>query len=113
LVGGTEASARSRRAIAIAGITPWLDRTITDSTSDLSTGQRQRVGIARALMQPISLLVLDEATSGLDAAAEAELLGGLRAAFPELTVVLISHRLAPIRYCDRVFDLAALQTAHG
>lgn len=103
---------RETQAIRISGITNLLDCVITDSGSDLSTGQRQRVGIARALAQPISLLVLDEATSGLDSGSEADLLMGLHQEFPDLTVVLISHRQAPLRQCDRVLNIAALQQSN-
>jgi HlyD family secretion protein len=71
----------------------------------LSGGQRQRVAIARALYRGASLLILDEATSSLDAAAEAEIMETLIALCPEKTILLSAHRAATLRQCDLLFEL--------
>ena len=68
----------------------------------LSGGQRQRLAIARALYRQPDLLLLDEATSGLDTATEKTLLDGLRAARPDLSVVLVTHRPTSRSLVDRV-----------
>ncbi|HEY8520465.1 MAG TPA: ABC transporter ATP-binding protein [Gammaproteobacteria bacterium] len=73
----------------------------------LSGGQRQRLGIARALYRRASLLVLDEATSSLDAAAEAEIMDVLAALRGRCTVVLIAHAPRVLDACDVVFELEA------
>lgn len=72
----------------------------------LSGGQRQRIGIARALYKGVDILVLDEATSALDQATEAVVIEQIRRAQPLTTIVMITHRLTTIRYCDEVFELS-------
>jgi ABC-type multidrug transport system fused ATPase/permease subunit len=71
----------------------------------LSAGQRQRIGIARALYKDRPVLLLDEATSALDEAAEAELIATLVALRGRCTVILIAHGSRIVRSCDVVFEL--------
>jgi ABC-type multidrug transport system fused ATPase/permease subunit len=68
--------------------------------AQLSGGQRQRIAIARALLRNPRLLILDEATSGLDSESEARVLSAVRAWLPNCTVLLISHRLATVKSAD-------------
>jgi len=68
----------------------------------LSSGQRQLLCIARALIRNPRILVLDEATSALDPATEEQLLRQLRANARGRTVIMITHRLAPLAIADRV-----------
>lgn len=68
----------------------------------LSTGQRQLLCIARALIRNPRILILDEATSALDPATEEQLLRQLKASTRGRTVVMITHRLAPLAIADRV-----------
>jgi ATP-binding cassette subfamily C protein len=72
----------------------------------LSGGQRQRIGLARALYHRPSVLILDEATSGLDVATEAKLLEALHSLEGKLTMVVAAHRLSAVANCDHLIDLA-------
>ncbi|MBK5965350.1 hypothetical protein CCR95_14960 [Thiocystis minor] len=71
----------------------------------LSTGQRQRVAIARALVKGAPVLVLDEATSALDPATERGVLERLRRHSQRCSILLVSHRLAPIAAADQILVL--------
>jgi ATP-binding cassette subfamily B protein len=68
----------------------------------LSGGQRQRIGIARVLLRDPPVLVLDEPTTGLDAASEADLMDGLERLMVNRTTIFVSHSEALARRADRV-----------
>ncbi|HZJ71765.1 MAG TPA: ATP-binding cassette domain-containing protein, partial [Planctomycetota bacterium] len=72
---------------------------------ELSTGQWQKIALARMLARDAPILVLDEPTSAMDAEAEAELLGRLREVAVGRTTLVISHRLAAIKGLDRIIYL--------
>ena len=95
-------------ALAIAGVDALLNRLpqgldtpVEAFEQQLSSGERQRIGLARAVAHAQVLLVLDEATAALDQLSESRFLQALRAARPELAVVLITHRLTALRHTDR------------
>ncbi len=71
----------------------------------LSGGQIQRIGVARALYPRPRLLILDEATSGLDAGSEAFISASLLKLHGEVTVMVIAHRLSTVQHADEVFVL--------
>ena len=71
----------------------------------LSGGQRQRVSIARALLKDAPVLVLDEATSHLDAVSEAEVRQALDRLSSGRTTLVIAHRLSTIREADEIVVL--------
>jgi ATP-binding cassette subfamily B protein len=73
---------------------------------DLSTGQWQRLSLARAFFRDAPFLVLDEPTSAIDARAEHELFDRMRALAKGRAVLLISHRFSTVRSADRVYVLA-------
>jgi ATP-binding cassette, subfamily B, bacterial PglK len=71
----------------------------------LSGGQCQRIGIARALYKHAEVLVLDEATSALDSETEEMVMKSVNALDPDLTIVIIAHRLTTLKGCDEIFQV--------
>ncbi len=71
----------------------------------LSAGQKQRIGIARALYKQATVLILDEATSALDDQTEAAVMESVASLDRELTVIMIAHRLSTVAVCDTVYRL--------
>ena len=71
----------------------------------LSGGQRQRIGIARALYHQPSLLVFDEGTNAIDTQTEQMLIQELRNSLPNLSILIIAHRLDALASCDVVYCL--------
>lgn len=82
-----------------------LDSQVGDKGAKMSGGQRQRLGIARALLTKPFLLVLDEATSALDGETESNIADGIHSLKGEVTVVMIAHRLSSVRKADKVIYL--------
>jgi ABC-type bacteriocin/lantibiotic exporter with double-glycine peptidase domain len=68
----------------------------------ISGGQRQRLGIARAMFTKPKLLVLDEATSSLDGQTESDISDAIHNLKGTVTVVMIAHRLSTVRNADTV-----------
>lgn len=79
-----------------------LDSVLEENGSDLSGGQRQRLAIARALLRKPQLLILDEATSALDTITEHRIQKALRELCPDMTVVMVAHRLSTVKHCDQI-----------
>jgi ATP-binding cassette, subfamily B, bacterial len=77
-----------------------LDTRVGERGVQLSGGQRQRVAIARAFLKNAPTLVLDEATSHLDAVSEAQVRSALDALMRERTTIVIAHRLSTVRNAD-------------
>ena len=86
-----------------------LDTMVGERGVQLSGGQRQRVAIARAFLKNAPTLILDEATSHLDAVSEAQVRGALDALMRNRTTIVIAHRLSTVRDADR---LAVLDHGH-
>jgi ABC-type multidrug transport system fused ATPase/permease subunit len=77
-----------------------LDTPVGDRGTRISGGQRQRLGIARAMFTQPKLLVLDEATSALDGETEANISDSIHNLKGRVTVVMIAHRLSTVRNAD-------------
>lgn len=84
-----------------------LDSRVGERGAKLSGGQRQRLGIARAMLTSPRLVVMDEATSSLDADTEHKISEALHALKGQVTMVVIAHRLAVVRQADQVFYFEA------
>ena len=79
-----------------------LDTIVGERGSNISGGQRQRLGIARAMFTKPKLLVLDEATSSLDGQTEADISNAIQNLKGNVTTVMIAHRLSTVRNADKV-----------
>jgi ATP-binding cassette, subfamily B, bacterial len=95
----------------IAAVPGGYDGELGPQGIGLSGGQRQRIGIARVLLRDPPILVLDEPTTGLDAASEAQVMDGLMALMKGRTTILITHSMALARNTDHVVVIEAGRVA--
>jgi len=71
----------------------------------LSGGQRQRIGIARALYKQTDVIIFDEATSALDNKTELKVIDSIFNLNPDITILIIAHRLTTLKKCTQVIEL--------
>src|SRR5262249_35812069 len=86
------------------GLDTLLDRQFVDG-AELSGGQWQRIAVARGFYRSAPLLIMDEPTAALDARAEYALFASVRRRTPGRSILIITHRLASVRHCDRIYVL--------
>lgn len=104
-MGNPEADDRMlHQAMQKAGICLDLDREVTENGSNLSGGQKQRIALARALVKGAPVLILDEATSAVDADSENAIMDVVRN-LEGVTRIIISHRLANLTDADDILVL--------
>ena len=108
-LGGDFSDAEVREAARLAGASGFVealpdgyDTEVGERGSSLSGGQKQRIALARALIRRPRLLVLDDATSSVDPAVEAEILANLRDAAMPSTVIVVAYRQGSISLADEV-----------
>jgi ABC-type multidrug transport system fused ATPase/permease subunit len=101
-----------REAARLAGAENFIEAlpdqyqtALLDSGMNLSGGQRQRIALARALLTKAPILVLDEPTSALDSEHEQVVIDTLSSLKAKHTVVLVSHHIAAVMSCDRIYVL--------
>lgn len=82
-----------------------LDMPCGEGGNGLSEGQAQRISIARALLKPCSILIMDEATSSLDEDTEKNVIKNITNLYPEKTIIFITHRPEILKYCTHVLHL--------
>ncbi|MEQ1858341.1 MAG: ABC transporter transmembrane domain-containing protein [Chthoniobacteraceae bacterium] len=98
-----DAAARAHCEEFIARFPEGYDTLVGERGVQLSGGQRQRVALARAFLRDPAILVLDEATSSLDAESEQLIQRALDTLLAGRTAIVIAHRLATVRRCDRIY----------
>ncbi len=103
---------RINRITSIVELDDVLDRldngiyqSIGDMGSMLSGGQRQRIGLARALYGNPKILILDEATNALDEKTEVKIFENINNCYPDITLIIITHRNSYISKCDEIIEI--------
>jgi len=86
-----------------------LETNLSEMGRNLSGGEAQKIGIARALYKRSEILLLDEATSALDENAEKEIINTITRLKKKVTIIAITHRKEFLKYCDSVYSLEDLQ----
>jgi ABC-type multidrug transport system fused ATPase/permease subunit len=109
--GGDDAAVEAALHAADAGfvfaLPGGLDADLGELGRRLSGGERQRLALARAFYGRPRLLILDEATGALDMETERNIVAAVAARRGKVTVLAITHRIAPARACDRIVMLEA------
>ena len=82
-----------------------IDTQIGERGVNLSGGQCQRIGIARALYQNKNILILDEATSALDFHTEEKIINNIENMNNEMLVIIVSHRINSLKKCSRIIEI--------
>ncbi len=98
-----EAAKQANALDFILSFPEQFDTVVGERGIKLSGGQRQRIAIARAILKNPSILILDEATSSLDAESEKLVQDALEKLMSNRTTIVIAHRLATIRKVDRIY----------
>ncbi len=103
-----------KRVARIVGVHDFVDSLpdgydteVQEGGSALSTGQRQLISFARALLADPRILILDEATSSVDAESEHRIERAMEVLFSGRTSVIVAHRLSTVRYADEIIVVDA------
>ena len=78
---------------------------ISENGSNFSQGQLQRMSIARALLRDSHIILMDEATSGLDVETETRVLNNIMISNPEKICIITTHRESMLKYCNRIYKI--------
>ncbi len=82
-----------------------LDSEITENGQNLSVGERQLISIARAIIKPTKIVLIDEATANIDVKTESIIYKAMNEAFKNSTVITVAHRLNTVINSDRILVL--------
>jgi ATP-binding cassette subfamily B protein len=86
----------------VSGLPQGLDTVVSERGLSLSGGQKQRIMLARALALDPKVLFLDDFTARVDVATEAKILANVRRSYPDLTLISITQKIAPIEDFDQI-----------
>lgn len=96
---------RARLSKVVDKLPKGVESILGERGISFSGGQRQRVALARAIYNQRDILVMDEATSSLDEVTEKEVTDEIKSLKGDLTMIIITHRLNTLRYCDRIYRI--------
>ncbi len=82
-----------------------IDTHVGEDGSNLSGGERQKIGIARALYRNPEILVFDEVTSAMDLETEKIFIDEINKEYSDKTIIIVSHRLSALKYCKKIFNM--------
>ena len=86
---------------------------IGEKGNKLSGGQKQKIALSRALYRKPKLLIIDEGTSNIDSDTEERILKRVKSVYPDMTIIIVSHRLSTVRKADRIIVLDKSQVAEN
>ena len=89
----------------IDSLNQGIDSKVGERGAQISGGQLQRIGIARAIYKNPDLLIFDESTASLDSNTEEEVLKSINSLRGNKTIIMISHNLKNLKDCDYVYSL--------
>lgn len=89
----------------VLGLDNGLDTVIKEDSTNISLGEKQRLGLARVFLRNPKLLLLDEPTSNIDSFNECMILNSLKKYKGEMTIIMISHKESTIAIADKIYRL--------
>jgi len=89
----------------VEGLAQGLKTKVGERGVQISIGQKQRIGMARALYNDPEILILDEATSSLDTKTEQALMEAIYSLKKKKTIIIVAHRMSTLTKCDRIFEI--------
>ena len=81
------------------------DMQLGDFGRNISGGQMQRLGIARALYFDKEIMIFDESTSSLDIETEAKIIKNIKESNLDKTIIIVSHRFENLKYCEKIYKI--------